>query len=38
MSGLTKHEVTEIGFGFVALGALLAALAILLGRTWRPLP
>ena len=35
---ITKHEVTEIGFGFVALGALLAALAILLGRAWRPLP
>jgi Ca-activated chloride channel family protein len=35
---ITKHEVTEIGVGFVALGALLAALAILLGRAWRPLP
>jgi Ca-activated chloride channel family protein len=35
---ITKHEVTEIGVGFVALGALLAALAIFLGRAWRPLP
>ena len=35
---ITKHEVTEIGVGFVALGTLLAALAILLGRAWRPLP
>ena len=35
---ITKHEVTEIGFAFVALGALLAALAALLGRAWRPLP
>ena len=35
---ITKHEVTEIGVAFVALGALLAAMAILLGRAWRPLP
>ena len=35
---ITKHEVTEIGFAFVALGAVLAALALLLGRAWRPLP
>jgi Ca-activated chloride channel family protein len=35
---ITRHEVTEIGFGFVALGALLAAASILLGRLWRPLP
>jgi len=30
--------VTEISFGFVGLGALFAALALLLGRAWRPLP
>ena len=35
---ITKHEVTEVEFAFVALGAVLAALAILLGRAWRPLP
>ena len=35
---ITKHEVTEVGFVFVALGALLAALAVVLGRLWRPLP
>ena len=35
---ITRHEVTEIGVGFVALGALLAAVAMLLGRAWRPLP
>jgi Ca-activated chloride channel family protein len=35
---ITKHEVNEIGFAFVALGALLAAASVLLGRLWRPLP
>jgi Ca-activated chloride channel family protein len=35
---ITKHEVSELGVGFVALGALFAALATLLGRAWRPLP
>ena len=35
---ITKHEVLEIGFGFVAFGALSAGLALLLGRAWRPLP
>jgi Ca-activated chloride channel family protein len=35
---ITKHEVLEIGVGFVAFGALSAALALLLGRAWRPLP
>jgi Ca-activated chloride channel family protein len=35
---ITKHEVNEIGFVFVALGALLAAASVLLGRLWRPLP
>ena len=33
-----KHEVMEISVAFVALGALLVALAILLGQAWRPLP
>ena len=35
---ITKHEVMEIGVFFVALSALAAALALLLGRAWRPLP
>jgi Ca-activated chloride channel family protein len=35
---ITKHEVTEIGVGFVAFGALAAGLSLLLGRAWRPLP
>jgi Ca-activated chloride channel homolog len=35
---ITKHEILEIGVGFVAFGALSAALALLLGRAWRPLP
>ena len=35
---ITKHEPVEVSAGFVALGALLAALALLLGRAWRPLP
>jgi Ca-activated chloride channel homolog len=35
---ITRHEVVEIGVAFVAVGAVLAALALLLGRAWRPLP
>ena len=35
---ITKHEATEVSFVFVGLGALLAGLAILLGKAWRPLP
>jgi Ca-activated chloride channel homolog len=35
---ITKHEVFEIGVGFVAFGALAAGLSLLLGRAWRPLP
>jgi len=35
---ITKHEVTEIGVVFVAIGALFVSLAILLGQAWRPLP
>ena len=35
---ITSHEVVEISVLFVALGALLVGLAILLGQKWRPLP
>ncbi len=35
---IVKHETTEISVFFTALGALLAALAILLGLLWHPLP
>jgi Ca-activated chloride channel family protein len=35
---ITKHEVVEIGVGFVAFSALCAALSFMLGRAWRPLP
>jgi Ca-activated chloride channel family protein len=35
---IARQEAVEVGFAFVALGALLAALALLLGRAWRPLP
>jgi Ca-activated chloride channel family protein len=35
---ILKHEVTEVSFGFVGLGGLLAGLAILFGKAWRPLP
>jgi len=35
---ITKHEVLEIGVGFVAFSGLSAGLALLLGRAWRPLP
>jgi hypothetical protein len=34
---ITKQETTEISVGFTALGALLAALAILLSLIWQPL-
>jgi hypothetical protein len=33
-----KTEAAEVSVVFVALGALAAALAFLLGRAWRPLP
>jgi Ca-activated chloride channel homolog len=33
-----KHEVTELSVAFVALGAVLATAAILLGQAWRPWP
>jgi hypothetical protein len=35
---ILKHEVVELGVGFVALGFLLAGGGLLLGRAWRPLP
>jgi Ca-activated chloride channel family protein len=35
---VTKREPVEISVGFVALGGLLAAAGLLLGRLWRPLP
>jgi Ca-activated chloride channel family protein len=35
---ITKNEVVEISAGFVGLGGVLAAFALLLGRVWRPLP
>ncbi len=35
---ITNHEVVEVSVVFVALGGLLAAAALFLGRAWRPLP
>lgn len=35
---ITKHETTEISFIFAALGALLAAAAVVLSLRWNPLP
>lgn len=35
---IVKHETTEISVAFAAFGALLAALAILFGLLWHPLP
>ncbi|MGA2512104.1 MAG: VWA domain-containing protein [Candidatus Limnocylindrales bacterium] len=35
---IVEHQAAEISVVFVGLGALFAALAILLGRAWRPLP
>jgi Ca-activated chloride channel family protein len=35
---ITKSEPVEVSAGFVGLGALLTAIALLLGRSWRPLP
>ena len=35
---ITSHEVVEIGVDLRGRGAVLAALALLLGRAWRPLP
>jgi Ca-activated chloride channel family protein len=35
---ITRHEVSEISVAFTALGALLAAIAIVLSLLWHPLP
>ena len=35
---ITKHETTEISVAFTAIGALLAALALVLSLIWHPLP
>jgi Ca-activated chloride channel family protein len=35
---ITRTEAVEVSAGFVGLGGLLAALGLLLGRLWRPLP
>ncbi len=35
---ITRHEAVEIGVIFVAVATVIAALALLLGRAWRPLP
>jgi Ca-activated chloride channel family protein len=35
---ITRHETTEISFVFVAIGAILAALAVVLSLLWHPLP
>jgi Ca-activated chloride channel family protein len=35
---VTKSEPVEVSAGFVGLGGLLAAMALLLARAWRPLP
>lgn len=34
---IARHEITEISFGFVAAGALLAVLAFVLSQWWHPL-
>src|SRR4051812_27507324 len=35
---ITRHEVQDVAFAFLALGGALAAAALLLARAWRPLP
>jgi Ca-activated chloride channel family protein len=35
---ITKHETSEIGAIFVAIGALLTAAAVFLSHRWQPLP
>lgn len=35
---ITRHETTELSVVFAALGALLAALALMLSQLWSPLP
>ncbi|HEX6867801.1 MAG TPA: VWA domain-containing protein [Candidatus Limnocylindrales bacterium] len=38
MNLVLKHDVVELGVGFVAAGLLFAGGGLLLGRAWRPLP
>jgi Ca-activated chloride channel family protein len=35
---ITRHEVQDVAFAFLAVGGALAAAALLLARAWRPLP
>ena len=35
---IVKHEVVEISVAFTALGAVFAAMAIVLSMMWHPLP
>ncbi len=35
---ILRSEAVEVSAGFVAIGGLLAAFGLLLGRLWRPLP
>ncbi len=35
---IAKHETTEISVAFAAVGAFLAAIAIVLSQIWQPLP
>jgi len=35
---ITKHETMEISVAFTAIGALLAAIAVMLSLRWHPLP
>jgi Ca-activated chloride channel family protein len=37
-SQITEHDVEEITVVFVGLGVVLAGIALLLWRSWRPLP
>jgi Ca-activated chloride channel family protein len=37
-SEITDHRVEEVSVAFVGCGAVLVAIALLLGRAWRPLP
>jgi Ca-activated chloride channel family protein len=35
---ITKHETREFSVAFVAIGALLTAMAVFLSLIWHPLP
>jgi Ca-activated chloride channel family protein len=37
-TSISEHQVVEVSFAFVGLGALLGSAGLLLGRAWRPLP